>query len=174
MTAATSLREDLLRYDPIVLFHRGNPFHCGEDQFRHEDTLLQDGGGLLRLRHEFLCVRNDFLCHRENRDREPLFLVCGLPRQDVVPVSCVQMQPGDFAVFPLKHHNGIVESESIVAEILKRLRRGSRNLSIGERDLVSADSDAYDRGLASTFSDDVSGELSQVTHERKAPVGRFP
>jgi len=103
MTAATSLREDLLRYDPIVLFHRGNPFHCGEDQFRHEDTLLQDGEGLLRLRHEFLCVRNDFLCHRENRDREPLFLVCGLPRQDVVPVSCVQMQPGDFAVFPLKH-----------------------------------------------------------------------
>ena len=74
MTAATSLREDLLRYDPIVLFHRGNPFHCGEDQFRHEDTLLQDGEGLLRLRHEFLCVRNDFLCHRENRDREPLFL----------------------------------------------------------------------------------------------------
>ena len=133
-----------------------------------------------------LQVKNFFEEARENRGpaagdtapgrpaHEPSFLVCGLPQQNVVSVSCVQMQPRDFPIFPLKHHNGIFEAESIVAEILERHERGPGNLRIGEGDLVSADTDVYGCGSASTFPGEVSGELIQVTYERAASVGRFP
>ena len=89
-------------------------------------------------------------------------------------VSCIQMKPGDVAVFSFKYHNNVFEPEGVVPEILEHLLRGSLSLSIDERDLVSADGDVYSRGQTSALSGEVSGELSQIAVERVASVGRFP
>ena len=89
-------------------------------------------------------------------------------------VSGIQVEAGDFGVFPFKLDDSIFEPEGIVAEIFERVRSGSRSLRIGERDLVSTDADVYSRGQAATLSGEVPGELSQVTLERAASVGRVP
>ena len=89
-------------------------------------------------------------------------------------VSCIQMKPGDVAVFSFKYHNNVFEPEGVVPEILEHLRRGSLSLSIDERDLVSTDADVHSCGQAASLSGEVSGELSQVAGERLASPGRFP